>query len=174
MVWYTLIFIRVGTTNPFHRIIGVTKLEEVLEDAVLVQECVPEVISIKHKLYEEIDKTVGSQTIISSSTSTFLPSVLSEKMKHRSQLIVSHPVLHGIWLIGLSQWRDFGFVIFQVNPPYFVPLVEIVPSEWTDEWIVKKTRAIMEEVKQSPVTLNKEIPGFALNRIQLSGKLTHD
>lgn len=64
------------------------------------------------------------------------------------------------------------FCGFKVNPPYFVPLVEIVPSEWTDEWVVSKTRAIMEEVKQSPVTLTKEIPGFALNRIQLSGKIT--
>lgn len=59
-------------------------------------------------------------------------------------------------------------IYFKVNPPYFVPLVEIVPSEWTDDWVIKKTRAIMEEIKQSPVTLAKEIPGFALNRIQLS------
>lgn len=60
--------------------------------------------------------------------------------------------------------------IFKVNPPYFVPLVEIVPSEWTEDWVIKKTKAIMEEIRQSPVTLAKEIPGFALNRIQLSLK----
>jgi len=48
-----------------------------------------------------------------------------------------------------------------------VPLVEIVPSEWTEDWVIKKTRTIMEEIKQSPVTLAKEVPGFALNRIQL-------
>lgn len=48
-----------------------------------------------------------------------------------------------------------------------MPLVEIVPSKWTEDWVVKKTRAIMEEIKQSPVTLAKEVPGFALNRIQL-------
>lgn len=71
---------------------GVTKLEEVLEDAILVQECVPEVLDIKQQLFYKIDKIIGSQTIISSSTSTFLPSVLSEKMEHRNQLIVSHPV----------------------------------------------------------------------------------
>lgn len=59
---------------------------------------------------------------------------------------------------------------FQVNPPYFVPLVEIVPSEWTEDWVIKKTRAIMEDIRQSPITLAKEIPGFALNRIQLSFK----
>lgn len=63
-----------------------------MEDAILIQECVPEIIAIKQQLYDEIDKIVGPQTIISSSTSTFLPSVLSEKMEHRNQLIVSHPV----------------------------------------------------------------------------------
>jgi len=67
-------------------------LEEVVEDTILIQECIPEILSLKQQLYDQIDKIIGSQTIISSSTSTFLPSVLSEKMKHRNQLIVSHPV----------------------------------------------------------------------------------
>lgn len=67
-------------------------MEEVLEDAILVQECIPEVLALKQQLYDQVDKIVGPKTIISSSTSTFLPSVLSEKMEHRNQLIVSHPV----------------------------------------------------------------------------------
>lgn len=71
---------------------GVTTLEEVLEDAILVQECIPEVLALKQQLYDKIDKIIGPQTIISSSTSTFLPSHLSEKMEHRNQLIVAHPV----------------------------------------------------------------------------------
>lgn len=53
-----------------------------------------------------------------------------------------------------------------VNPPYYVPLVEIVPAPWTDKAVAKKTREIMEEIGQEPVSLSKEIPGFALNRIQ--------
>lgn len=53
-----------------------------------------------------------------------------------------------------------------VNPPYYVPLVEVVPAPWTDPEVAKKTRAIMEEIGQSPVSLTKEVPGFALNRIQ--------
>lgn len=67
-------------------------MEEVVENAILVQECIPEVLTTKQQLYDKLDKIVGTQTIISSSTSTFLPSVLSEKMNHRNQLIVSHPV----------------------------------------------------------------------------------
>lgn len=67
-------------------------MEEVVENVILIQECIPEVLAIKQQLYNKLDKIVGAQTIISSSTSTFLPSVLSENMEHRNQLIVSHPV----------------------------------------------------------------------------------
>lgn len=53
-----------------------------------------------------------------------------------------------------------------VNPPYYVPLVEIVPAPWTKPEYVTKTRALMTEIGQKPVTLSREIEGFALNRIQ--------
>jgi len=74
-------------------------LEEVIENAIFIQECVPEVLAIKQELYDQIDKIISSQTIISSSTSTFLPSILSEKMNHRNQLIISHPVLPMLFTI---------------------------------------------------------------------------
>jgi len=47
-----------------------------------------------------------------------------------------------------------------------VPLVEVVPAPWTRSDIPEKTKAIMIEIGQKPVVLNKEIDGFALNRIQ--------
>lgn len=58
--------------------------------------------------------------------------------------------------------------MFQVNPPYFVPLVEIVPGPWTLPEVSQQTRTLLESVGQAPVTLSKECPGFALNRIQYS------
>lgn len=54
----------------------------------------------------------------------------------------------------------------QVNPPYYVPLVEIVPAPWTRHDIPEQTKTIMTEIGQTPVVLTKEIDGFALNRIQ--------
>lgn len=53
-----------------------------------------------------------------------------------------------------------------MNPPYYVPLVEIVPSPWTRSDIPEKTKAIMTEIGQSPVVFTREVDGFALNRIQ--------
>ncbi|XP_041354341.1 lambda-crystallin homolog isoform X2 [Gigantopelta aegis] len=65
----------------------------------------------------------------------------------------------------LAQCMD-GAKHVQVNPPYFIPLVEIIPAEWTNPDVTRCTRDLMEQIGQSPVTLNKELPGFALNRIQ--------
>ena len=53
-----------------------------------------------------------------------------------------------------------------MNPPYFVPLVEIVPAPWTKPEAVASTRKLMEDLGQKPVTFSREIEGFGLNRIQ--------
>ncbi len=123
---------------------GSQNLEEVVKNAFFLQECIPEKLELKKDLYKKLDEILDDGTILSSSTSTFLPSVLSEGLRHKSHFIVSHPV----------------------NPPYFVPLVEIVPAPWTSPTVVEKTFDLMKELGQSPVKLNKEVPGFALNRIQ--------
>lgn len=63
-------------------------------------------------------------------------------------------------------YRKNAIVSHPVNPPYYVPLVEVVPAPWTDPEVAKKTRNIMEEIGQAPVSLSREISGFVLNRIQ--------
>lgn len=123
---------------------GTHTLESVVKNAFFLQECVPERIDLKHELYNKVDTLINDKTILSSSTSTFMPSVLSKDLKCKSHFIVSHPV----------------------NPPYYVPLVEVVPAPWTDPKVLDDTFNLMKDIGQSPIKLQKEVPGFALNRIQ--------
>jgi len=134
-----------ATAAAQHKLItGVSSLAECLAGAWFVQECVPESLPLKKQIFGEMDLLVGEDTILSSSTSCILPSAFTETLAHRHHCLVSHPV----------------------NPPYFVPLVEIVPAPWTKPEAVASTRKLMEDLGQKPVTFSREIEGFGLNRIQ--------
>ncbi|XP_076444567.1 lambda-crystallin-like [Babylonia areolata] len=125
-------------------ITGYTDLAKCLEGACYLQECVPESVELKTKVFQQLDSLISDSMVAASSSSCLGPSQFAGGMKHKDRVVVAHPV----------------------NPPYFLTLVEIVPSKWTSADVVARTRAIMEKVGQAPVTLSKEVPGFALNRIQ--------
>ena len=127
-------------------ICGCSDLKNLVDNALLVQECVTERVDLKQKVFADIDAVADDNVIIASSTSTFLPSILSENLKHRDQFLVAHPI----------------------NPPYHVPLVEIVPAPWTKPEVSEKMFSIMQKVGQVPIKLKKEIEGFALNRMQFA------
>ena len=57
-------------------------------------------------------------------------------------------------------------MIFQTNPPFYAPLVELAPSQWADQDLLQQTTALMKKLGQVPVTVKKEILGYVLNRIQ--------
>lgn len=59
------------------------KLEDAVKDAVLIQECVPELLELKRKVWKGVDDIAGPNTIFSSSTSTFLPSSFSDHLKNK-------------------------------------------------------------------------------------------
>lgn len=119
-------------------------LGQALEGAFFVQECVFEQLEVKQGIFEDIEKLVGINVILSSSTSCLVPSSVFSKVNNKSRCLVSHPV----------------------NPPYYVKLVELVPHPETAMVVMDTTHALMTKVGQAPVLLKKEIDGFAVNRVQ--------
>ncbi|MCC5868837.1 MAG: 3-hydroxyacyl-CoA dehydrogenase, partial [Gammaproteobacteria bacterium] len=52
------------------------------------------------------------------------------------------------------------------HPAYLMPLVELVPSEWTSETVIERARAFHSSLGQVPVVVRKEVDGYVGNRLQ--------
>jgi len=126
------------------RIQPVATLEDCLAGAAHVQENGPERVEVKRETFARLDALAGPGVVLASSTSGIPASAFTEGLAGRARCLVAHPV----------------------NPPYLVPLVELVPAPWTDASVVARTRALMERVRQVPVVANRETRGFVLNRLQ--------
>jgi len=127
-----------------HRILPTTDLAD-LCDAQYVQESVVERLNVKVQVFQQIEKIVGEETVIASSTSGLLMSQIQKPLSHPQRAIIVHPF----------------------NPPHLIPLVEIVPGNATSPEIVKKTQEFMKRMRKEPILVKKEIEGFVADRIQV-------
>ena len=109
-----------------------------------VQESVPERVEVKRAVYAEVDRAVGKDTVIGSSTSGIPASAFTENIACRARCLVAHPI----------------------NPPYLHPLVELCPAPWTDSVAVDRVHDLMTRIGQAPIRVRKEVPGFIANRLQ--------
>lgn len=126
------------------RITPVASLAEAVAGAQLVQENVAERVEVKTELFAALDAQTPHDVILASSTSSLPASAFTANLPGRSRCLVAHPV----------------------NPPYLVPLVELVPAPWTDGAVVENARRIYAAVGQAPILVKREIDGFVLNRLQ--------
>ena len=119
-----------------------------LADAVagveFVQENGPEDIGQKIKIFAELDRLAPRAALLVSSTSAIVASRFTEMLPGRARCLIGHPV----------------------NPPHLVPLVELCGAPWTAPEAIERARKIYREIGQVPVTINREINGFVLNRLQ--------
>jgi L-gulonate 3-dehydrogenase len=126
------------------RITPAATLAECVAGAIHVQENGPERLPPKQDLFAELDRLCGPEVVLASSTSGIPASEFTGNLAGRGRCLVAHPV----------------------NPPYLVPLVELVGAPWTDPAVIARTRALMDRVGQVPVVAMKETRGFVLNRLQ--------
>ena len=113
-------------------------------------------------MFADLDQLATDTMILASSTSCIVPSSFTSELAHRSQCIVAHPVSRV--RLGTSLSSTFHFP--QINPPHYIPLVEVLPSPWTDQAVLERTLSLLRKLGQAPVVVKKEINGFIVNRLQ--------
>jgi 3-hydroxyacyl-CoA dehydrogenase len=126
------------------RIAGVDTLAAAVNGVAYVQESVFERVDVKTALFREIDAAIGPDTAVGSSSSGIPASAFTDGLRNRANYLIAHPV----------------------NPPYLVPVVEIVPAPWTSPAAVETVERTMTAVGQVPVRVRREVEGFILNRLQ--------
>jgi len=131
-------------TEIAHRVTVHDTLAEAVQTAGYVQECAPEDLELKRELFTELDLRSPPDTILASSSSAFPPSRFAADLSGRNRCLVAHPG----------------------NPPYLLPIVELVPAGFTDPAVVERSAALLTMAGMSPVEINHEPVGFVFNRLQ--------
>lgn len=119
-------------------------LKDLVGDVDVVIEAVFEDLSVKQQVFHELDKICPDRTILASNTSAILPSRLASVTQRRDKVVVTH---------------------FD-NPPYLLPMVEVVRSEDTSDETVTAICDLLKKVGKIPVIVQREVPGFIENRLQ--------
>ncbi len=120
------------------------ELNEAVRDADYVVEAVLEDLPLKQRLFVEIEHHVRPDTILASNTSVIPITSIMEGLRDRSRALGTH------W------W----------NPPYLVPLVEVIGTRWTSQQAIDWTITLHSDAGKSPVHVKKDVPGFVGNRLQ--------
>jgi 3-hydroxyacyl-CoA dehydrogenase len=126
------------------RLTVVETLEEALAGADYVQESIAEDLPAKHALYRALEPNLPAHAVLATSSSALTPATLYRNFGFAARALVAHPF----------------------NPPYVLPLVEILGHEGTDPAAIETTRALMQAIGQAPIVLKRAVPGFIGNRLQ--------
>lgn len=112
------------------------------KDCDLVIEAIIENKEIKTKVFQQLEKIVSDECIISSNTSSISITSLSSELKNPKRFI--------------------GIHFF--NPAPLMPLVEIIPGLLTEKKLAVEIVELMKSWGKIPV-IAKDVPGFIVNRI---------
>lgn len=114
------------------------------EGSAFVFEAVFEDLELKQQIFADLDSQCPANTILCSNTSVISITEIAEKAVHRERIVGTH-----FW-----------------NPPYLIPLVEVVRADESADWCTTATYDLLARVGKHPVHVHKDVPGFVGNRLQ--------
>ncbi|MPY77086.1 MAG: L-carnitine dehydrogenase [Actinophytocola sp.] len=119
-------------------------LPDAVAEVQFVQESAPERLDIKLDLLADIDAAAPAGVVIGSSTSGYGMTEMAARCATPERLVVGHPF----------------------NPPYLIPLVEVVGGKRTSADAVAWASEFYRAVGKFVITMDREVPGFIANRLQ--------
>jgi 3-hydroxyacyl-CoA dehydrogenase len=126
--------------------------KDVFADADFVIEAVFEELSVKQKVFAEVEAVVRPDCVLATNTSSLSVSAMAAELEHPERVV--------------------GFHFF--NPVVVLPLVEIVRAQATDDPSLATAFAVGKQLKKSCV-LVKDAPAFVVNRLltRFLGEITN-
>ena len=143
-VWPTMVRLGLKDGAAPERLTFAGSLAAAVAQAQFVQENAPEKAEIKMEVLAEIDRHAPAECVIASSTSGYPMTLLQQGCGRPERTVVGHPF----------------------NPPYVIPLVEVVGGEKTDPAVVDWAVAFYTHVGKYALKMSREVPGFVANRVQ--------
>jgi len=126
------------------RISVTASLETLADSSDLIIESIVEDLEVKRSFFTKLDKLAKPDVILASNTSAISITEIGAKCVRRERVIGTH-----FW-----------------NPPFLVPLVEVIKTEFACDEVIAHTVSIMEAARKIPVVALKDVPGFIANRMQ--------
>jgi 3-hydroxyacyl-CoA dehydrogenase len=121
--------------------------ESAFETADLVLESVPEDLDVKHEVFRDIADAAPPNAVLASNTSGIPITDIAKGVPDCADRVV-----------GCHWWY----------PPYLLPTVEVVRGERTSDETVERVESFLHSVEREPVVVEKDVPGFVWNRIQMA------
>ena len=117
--------------------------EKVVSGADFVVEAVPEKISLKKEIFSKLDKLTLSHTILATNTSSLPITEIASATSRQDKVVGMH----------------------FFNPPPLMPLVEVIKGDKTSDLTARITYELAKKLGKQPIMVNKDVPGFIVNRI---------
>ena len=130
--------------SAVERVQPVADLADCVRDADFVVEAVLEDMPLKQRIFAEIERHVRPGAILASNTSVMPITEIMGGLKARERALGTH------W------W----------NPPFLVPLVEVIGTQWTSQAVIDFTMTLHADAGKTPAHVKKDVPGFIGNRLQ--------
>lgn len=135
----------VGEAADLAKYVSVTgSLADAVSNAHFVTEAAPEKLELKRTIFADLIACAPRDCILASNSSVIPITRISEGLETAERMVGTH------W------W----------NPPYLIPLVEVIQGAQTSDATIATTMALLKGIGKSPAHVQKDTPGFVANRLQ--------